>query len=180
MTSAAQTGQRTRMKLLASLVLALVACAAVSLSDASFVERKDTPVAATAATLSATNNRPGLAWVPSGSEMRPGRTVAGSIQITNGSAVTGKLRVRASAISGSATLPDAITATIRRTSGTPTTFVTAAKVNALAGTDVTLGSLAAGATGTYELELTWPAARVEAALRDTVSNLTFTWELRSS
>jgi hypothetical protein len=104
--------------------------------------------------------------------MKPGDSRQGTISIGNQGDVAGTVTLSASGLTGAA-LAAVIDLKVEDTTGGGSVQKWSGKLGAFSS--VSLGAFAAGATRSYRITLSWPAASNEASLQAASTSLTFQW-----
>ena len=168
---------RVRLLLESRRWLALTALALVSLalgsamfSGASFTSKSANSASLAAGSIQLSSSQPNQAIVAA-SEMKPGDSRQGTISIGN-QGDAGTVTLSASGLTGAA-LAAVIDLTVEDTTGGGSVQKWSGKLGSFSS--VSLGAFAAGATRSYRLTLSWPAASNEASLQAASTALTFKW-----
>lgn len=147
-------------------------------SGANFSKKTPNTSSAAAGAVTVNNSKGGTAII-SASNMGPGDVRSGNLNLTNNGNVTSTVRLTMANLVNSPTSPalsDTLELKVEDITGSPTTLWNG-KLTAFSSVDA--GSLADGATRSYRLTLTWPAADKNPGLQAASSSLTFRWKVRS-
>ncbi len=160
-----------RWLLLAALALVSLALGSAIFSGATFTSKSANSASLAAASTQLSSSAPNQAIVAAAG-MRPGDSRQGTISIGNQGTVAGNVTLKASGLTGAA-LASVIDLKVEDTTGGGSTQKWSGKLGSFES--VALGSFAAGATRTYRLTLSWPAASEEASLQGASTSLSFQW-----
>ncbi len=163
-----------RWLLLAALALLALALSTAMFSGAGFSSKSANNASLGAGSIQLSSSKPNQAIVAA-SEMEPGESRQGTINISNEGNVPGAVTLKAAELTGSA-LAAVIDLKIEDTTS-GTTQIYSGKLSSFSSAN--LSSLTLGKTRTYRFTLSWPSASNVASLQGASSSLVFQWS-RSS
>ena len=160
-----------RWPLLVALALLSLALGLAMFSGAKFTSKSANSASLGGGSLQLSSSKPDQAIV-SASQMKPGQSSEGTINIGNPGEASGTVTLKAAGLSGTA-LASVLDLKVEDTTGGGSSQRYSGKLASFSSTD--LGSFAAGTTRTYRFVLSWPEASKEASLQGTSTSLTLQW-----